>query len=141
MAVMPNRSGGRLTLSVVFPRRSFSSVAWPLLRDTTVVLDVVYGNGVTPLIRAARMRGLVAVDGLGMLARQGALAFELWRDGDRAYVRPVIYYETLDQLRTLRPNRARTLPLTFKDCASGPDINRRRWNSPFMGLLRHDPFA
>ena len=28
--------------------------------------------------RAARARGLRAEDGLGMLARQGALAFELW---------------------------------------------------------------
>lgn len=49
-----------------------------------------------------------------------ALAFELWQDGGKAYVRPVIYYETLDQLRTLTPRRARALPLTFKDCASGP---------------------
>jgi 4-phytase/acid phosphatase len=49
-----------------------------------------------------------------------ALAFELWRDDGQEYVRPVIYYETLDQLRTLKPSRARALPLTFKDCASGP---------------------
>jgi len=49
-----------------------------------------------------------------------ALAFELWRDGDKAYVRPVIYYETLEQLRRLAPARARALPLTFPDCASGP---------------------
>lgn len=49
-----------------------------------------------------------------------ALAFELWRDHGAEYVRPVIYYETLDQLRTLTPARARMLPLAFKDCASGP---------------------
>ncbi|HEY1750072.1 MAG TPA: histidine-type phosphatase [Caulobacteraceae bacterium] len=49
-----------------------------------------------------------------------ALAFELWRDGARRYVRPVLYYETLDQLRTLKPAAARAVPLTFKDCASGP---------------------
>jgi 4-phytase/acid phosphatase len=49
-----------------------------------------------------------------------ALAFELWRDGGKSYVRPVIYYETLDQLRTLKPAAAKAIPLTFKDCASGP---------------------
>jgi 4-phytase/acid phosphatase len=49
-----------------------------------------------------------------------ALAFELWTDRGAEYVRPVVYYETLDQLRTLKPTRARALPLTFKDCASGP---------------------
>jgi 4-phytase/acid phosphatase len=49
-----------------------------------------------------------------------ALAFELWRDGGQLYVRPVLYYETLDQLRTLDPPLARSMPLTFKDCAAGP---------------------
>lgn len=49
-----------------------------------------------------------------------ALAFELWSDGAHRFVRPVIYYETLDQLRTLKPVRALRLALSFKDCASGP---------------------
>ena len=49
-----------------------------------------------------------------------ALAFELWTDHGTQYVRPVVYYETLNQLRTLKPGSARVLPLTFKDCASGP---------------------
>ena len=48
-----------------------------------------------------------------------ALAFELWSDGTHQYLRPVIYYATLDQLRSLKPARAQRLPLTFKDCASG----------------------
>ena len=48
------------------------------------------------------------------------LAFELWSDGDARFVRPVIYYETLEQLRTLRPGRAARLPLVFADCAPGP---------------------
>ena len=48
------------------------------------------------------------------------LAFELWSDGGKEYVRPVLFYETLDQLRSLKPDRARELPLAFKDCASGP---------------------
>ena len=49
-----------------------------------------------------------------------ALAFELWRDGGSRYVRAVVYYETLDQLRTLAPALARAVPLRFADCASGP---------------------
>ena len=49
-----------------------------------------------------------------------ALAFELWRDGNERYVRPVIYYETLDQLRGLEPALAKAWPLAFKDCAAGP---------------------
>jgi len=49
-----------------------------------------------------------------------ALAFELWSDSGRKYVRPVLYYETLDQLRTLTPAMAKTLPLRFEGCDSGP---------------------
>lgn len=53
-------------------------------------------------------------------APSSALAFELWSDGAHDYVRPVIYYETMDQLRTLQPARAEAMPLSFKDCNSGP---------------------
>ena len=49
-----------------------------------------------------------------------ALAFELWRDGGKLYVRPALYYQSLDQLRTLAPSLANLRALTFKDCASGP---------------------
>lgn len=48
------------------------------------------------------------------------LAFEVWNYGGRRYVRPVIYYATLDQLRTLSPPVGEALPLRFEDCASGP---------------------
>jgi len=53
-------------------------VGWRSLPDHAVALDVVYAPRDTPWLRAARARGLRADDGLGMLARQGALAFELW---------------------------------------------------------------
>ncbi|MEB3328873.1 MAG: shikimate dehydrogenase [Candidatus Sericytochromatia bacterium] len=43
-----------------------------------VVVDLVYRPGDTPLVRRARRRGLVAVDGREMLVRQAALAFERW---------------------------------------------------------------
>ena len=53
-------------------------VAWDHLPDRAVAIDVVYAPRDTPFLRAARARGLVCDNGLGMLARQGALAFELW---------------------------------------------------------------
>jgi shikimate dehydrogenase len=43
-----------------------------------VAIDVVYAPRDTPWLGAARRRGLPCDDGLGMLARQGALALELW---------------------------------------------------------------
>jgi shikimate dehydrogenase len=53
-------------------------VAWGSLPPNAVAVDVVYAPRDTPFLRAARARGLCSDDGLGMLARQGALAFELW---------------------------------------------------------------
>lgn len=49
-----------------------------LLRQGATVLDLIVRRDQTPLIRAARARGLRAVDGLEMLLGQGALAFERW---------------------------------------------------------------
>jgi shikimate dehydrogenase len=53
-------------------------VAWDALPADAVAIDVVYAPRDTPFLRAARRRGLGCDDGLGMLARQGSLAFELW---------------------------------------------------------------
>ena len=55
-----------------------SAVDWSALPNDAVAIDVVYAPRDTPWLRAARTRGLRADDGLGMLARQGGLAFELW---------------------------------------------------------------
>jgi shikimate dehydrogenase len=49
----------------------------PLPADA-VVTDLVYVPLVTELLAAARARGLVAVDGLGMLLHQAAPGFERW---------------------------------------------------------------
>jgi shikimate dehydrogenase len=61
-------------------------VAWRSLPAEAVAIDVVYAPRDTPWLGAARARGLASDDGLGMLARQGALALELWlaADGVRA---------------------------------------------------------
>ncbi len=55
-----------------------AAVAWDALPAGAVALDVVYAPPETPFLRSARERGLRCDNGLGMLARQGALAFSLW---------------------------------------------------------------
>ena len=49
----------------------------PLHRDT-VVADIVYTPLMTPLLAAARSRGLATADGLGMLLHQAVRGFALW---------------------------------------------------------------
>lgn len=55
---------------------------WPIARakQSAFVSDIVYRPLETPLLAAARARGLTTMDGLGMLIHQGARAFELWFD-------------------------------------------------------------
>lgn len=55
-----------------------SRVAWSSLPARAAAYDVVYVPPVTPFLAAAEEHGLRAANGIGMLARQGALAFELW---------------------------------------------------------------
>jgi shikimate dehydrogenase len=43
-----------------------------------VVVDLVYGAGPSPLLRAAAERGASTVDGVEVLVRQGALSLEAW---------------------------------------------------------------
>jgi shikimate dehydrogenase len=54
------------------------AVDWGALPSSSVALDVVYAPPVTPFLRAAEVHHIRANNGLGMLARQGAIAFELW---------------------------------------------------------------
>ncbi len=68
-AGMRGASGGDAVANVV---------AWDALAADAVAIDVVYAPRDTPWLGAARRRGLRCDDGLGMLARQGALALELW---------------------------------------------------------------
>ena len=46
--------------------------------QTAIVADIVYSPLATPLLVAARARGLKAVDGLGMLLHQAVPGFEKW---------------------------------------------------------------
>ena len=45
---------------------------------TMLVCDAVINPPETPLLRAARARGLKTLDGLAMLVYQGVIGFELW---------------------------------------------------------------
>lgn len=49
-----------------------------LLREGVAVADLVYQPLTTPLLAAARERGAAAIDGLGMLVHQAAIASESW---------------------------------------------------------------
>ncbi|MFT3974856.1 MAG: shikimate dehydrogenase [Amaricoccus sp.] len=53
-------------------------VALERLSPAALVTDVVYGAEPTAFVAAARRRGLMAVDGLGMLLHQAVPGFERW---------------------------------------------------------------
>ncbi|GAB1716880.1 MAG: shikimate dehydrogenase [Nitrobacter sp.] len=54
------------------------NVELPLLPSDAVVADLVYVPLETPLLAAAKARGLRTADGLGMLLHQAVRGFELW---------------------------------------------------------------
>lgn len=59
------------------------------LQSSTILADVIPNPPTSALVAAARSRGLTALDGLGMLVNQGALAIQLWTgvDPDRSVMR------------------------------------------------------
>ncbi|HWK13477.1 MAG TPA: shikimate dehydrogenase [Rhizobiaceae bacterium] len=59
---------------------STSDVDVAFLPDSAIVSDIVYVPLETPLLAAARQRGLVTVDGLGMLLHQAVAGFAKWFD-------------------------------------------------------------
>jgi shikimate dehydrogenase len=54
-----------------------------LLARETLVMDLIYNPMETPLLKKARELGVDAINGLGMLIHQAALAWEIWT-GDPA---------------------------------------------------------
>jgi shikimate dehydrogenase len=48
------------------------------LSDRLIVVDLVYRQDRTPLVRAAQARGLRCADGIDVLVHQGAASFRLW---------------------------------------------------------------
>ncbi len=68
---------------------------WPdqvQLPPQATVFDTIYNPPVTALLRRTRAAGLEAVNGMGMLVEQGALAFERWtnRAAPRQVMRQVV---------------------------------------------------
>ena len=63
------------TVGMVDPGMTIDVSALP---DTATVFDLVYVPPETPLLAAARARGLRAADGSEMLVQQAAIAFERW---------------------------------------------------------------
>jgi shikimate dehydrogenase len=55
-----------------------ATIAVELLPPEATVFDLVYVPSETPLLRAARARGLRAANGSEMLIAQAAIAFERW---------------------------------------------------------------
>jgi len=52
--------------------------SWYSLKKAGAVYDMIYRPAETPLLKAARVAGCRAANGLGMLLYQGAKALELW---------------------------------------------------------------
>lgn len=55
-----------------------SPLDFEILGRAGAAMDLVYGQGPTPLVRAAEAYGVRATDGLEMLMQQGAASFERW---------------------------------------------------------------
>ncbi|HUV33267.1 MAG TPA: shikimate dehydrogenase [Devosiaceae bacterium] len=68
---------------------AFANLSLEAMPAKTVVCDLVYTPLETPLLAAARARGLAAVDGLGMLLHQAVPGFEAWF-GARPDVTPAL---------------------------------------------------
>jgi len=68
-----------------------------MMRRGLVVHDIVYKPARTRLLQEAKRSGAKAVEGLGMLVQQGALAFEIWT-GKRAPVK-VMEAAARDEIR------------------------------------------
>lgn len=66
------------TTSVGMGGKGDLPVSLDLAEAGALVTDIVYTPLVTPLLAAARARGLATVDGLGMLLHQAAPGFEAW---------------------------------------------------------------
>jgi len=62
----------------MYPRDGETPVPKALLKKGMMVMDIVYEPLQTKLLREAKDKGCVTVDGLEMLIRQGMAQFEIW---------------------------------------------------------------
>jgi shikimate dehydrogenase len=86
MSFLARMKGGELEADVLInatslgmdPRDGETPVPKELLKKGMVVMDIVYEPLQTRLLREAKEKGCVTVDGLEMLIRQGMAQFEIW---------------------------------------------------------------
>lgn len=62
----------------MYPFDTMSPVPKKILREGMVVMDIVYRPLKTKLLQEAKVKGCLTIDGLEMLARQGAAQLEIW---------------------------------------------------------------
>jgi shikimate dehydrogenase len=62
----------------MYPREGETPIPKKFLKKGMVVMDIVYEPLQTRLLREAKEKGCVTVDGLEMLIRQGMAQFEIW---------------------------------------------------------------
>lgn len=62
----------------MYPLDAESPIPKEILKEGMVVMDIVYRPLWTKLLREAEERGCLTIDGLEMLARQGAAQLEIW---------------------------------------------------------------
>jgi len=66
------------TTSIGLQGDDYPGFPWQDVSADTFIYDIVYHRDGTPWLRHARETGCRCADGLGMLAAQGELAFEIW---------------------------------------------------------------
>jgi shikimate dehydrogenase len=78
VAIVQASSAGMTGANAAAGESVADAVAWASVPPSAVAYDVVYVPPRTPFVARAEARSLACASGLGMLVRQGALAFELW---------------------------------------------------------------
>jgi shikimate dehydrogenase len=96
----------------MYPRDGETPISKGLLREGMVVMDIVYEPLATRLLREAKEKGCLTINGLEMLVRQGVTQFEIWTG-----TRPEIAQIKKDLRRVLEKRPGRT--------GSGKQIGRR----------------
>ena len=92
----------------MYPHDDASPVGREALREGMVVMDVVYQPLRTLLLRDAEEQGCQTIDGLEMLARQGAAQIQIWT-GKKPEIQPILE-DLKDRLKisSARPAADRT---------------------------------
>ena len=66
----------------MYPDIELCPVPETVFDEKTVVMDIIYNPLETRLLKMAKMRGSITINGLSMFINQGAEQFRLWRDID-----------------------------------------------------------